>query len=355
MLPVYAELFCSSNFSFQHGASHPKELVSAACALGYRAIAITDECSLAGSVRAHTHYRDLLLEKKLSLETSNFQLIVGASFRSGKSSLVLLAQTRSGYGDLCELITKCRNKITKGTYRLDVRNLTRVKDCYAIIIPSDRSDSCDELLTATAQLDRAIGFTRLLTASDALRFQRTEAVARQYKLPIVACGDVLVHDKSRQPLQDILTAIHHKTTVDQLGALAEQNAERVLRPVAALRHLYPADLLIESVQIATTCKFTLDELRYEYPQEIVPPGHTRTSYLHEQTWLGANKRYNGQVPEKIAALIKKEFSLIAEKQYEAYFLTVYDIVLKARELGILCQGRGSAANSVVCYCLDQAR
>ena len=348
MLPVYAELFCRSNFSFQHGASHPKELVSAAYALGYRAIAITDECSLAGSVRAHTHYRELLSAKKISPDTSNFQLIVGASFRSGKNSLILLAQSRSGYGDLCEFITQCRKNITKGTYRFDVRNLISIRDCYAIIVPSD---SCEELINATEKLDRAIGFTRFLIASDALRFQHAETIAKQHKIPITACGDVLVHDKSRQPLQDILTAIHHKTTVDQLGPLAEQNAERVLRPVSALRHLYPAELLIESTQIAEICKFTLDELRYEYPEEIVPPGHTRASYLHEQTWLGANQRYNGQVPEKIAALIKKEFALIAEKQYEAYFLTVYDIVLKARELGILCQGRGSAANSVVCYCL----
>ena len=195
MLPVYAELFCRSNFSFQHGASHPKELVSAAYALGYRAIAITDECSLAGSVRAHTHCRELLSEKKISPDTSNFKLIVGASFRSGKSSLILLAQSRSGYGDLCELISKCRKNITKGTYRLDLRNLSSVSDCYAIIVPSD---GCEALIAATGKLDRAIGFTRLLTASDAVNFQHAEIIARQNKIPIVACGDVLVHDKLRR-------------------------------------------------------------------------------------------------------------------------------------------------------------
>jgi len=191
----------------------------------------------------------------------------------------------------------------------------------------------------------------LLVASDAVCFQHAEAVAKQNKLSLVACGDVVVHDKSRQPLQNILTAIHHKTTVDQLGALAEQNAERVLRPIASLRYLYPAELLVESTRIAETCKFSLEELRYKYPEGIVPPGYTRASYLHEQTWLGARRRYNDRVPEKISNLIKKEFTLIAEKKYEAYFLTVYDIVLKAHALGILCQGRGSAANSVVCYCL----
>ncbi len=229
-----------------------------------------------------------------------------------------------------------------------MHNLNSIKDCYAIILPSS---NCEAIVDATEHLQCAVGFTRLLTATDALRYQHAEVIAKQYGLPITACGDVLVHEKSRQPLQDLLTAVHHKTTVEQLGSLAEQNAERVLRPIAALRHLYPSELLIESTQIAETCKFTLDELRYEYPEEIVPLGHTKTSYLHEQTWLGAKRRYNHQVPEKVVDLIKKEFFLIAEKKYEAYFLTVYDIVLKAREIGILCQGRGSAANSVVCYCL----
>lgn len=348
MLPVYAELYCRSNFSFQQGASHPKELVDTAYKLGYRAIAITDECSLAGSVRAHTHYRKMLSDKKLSPDTSDFRIIVGASFKVGESYLVLLAQSRSGYGDLCELITKSRRGTIKGTYRLDICDLSCLRDCYAIIIPTE---DCNELLRATEKIDRAIGFSRLLTATDALFFEHAQNVATQYKLPMTACGDVLVHNKSRQPLQDILTAIHHKKTVDQLGPLAEQNAEKVLRPLPALRHLYPAELLIESVQIAATCKFTLDELRYEYPEEIVPPGHTRTSYLHEQTWMGAKQRYNGLIPDKISDLINKEFALIAHKKYEAYFLTVYDIVIRARQLGILCQGRGSAANSVVCYCL----
>ena len=163
MLPVYAELFCRSNFSFQQGASHPKELVSTAFTLGYRAIAITDECSLAGSVRAHTHHHKLLSEKKITPAASTFQLIVGASFKSGKNSLILLAQSRSGYGDLCELITKCRKNIAKGTYRLDVCNLASITDCYAIIVPYD---ACSELITATENLDRAIGYTRLLTASE---------------------------------------------------------------------------------------------------------------------------------------------------------------------------------------------
>lgn len=347
MQPVYAELYCRSNFSFQQGASHPGELIDTAYELGYRAIAITDECSLAGSARAHTHYRALFSSTPLS-DTSSFRIIVGASFRFSNSSFVLLAQTRSGYGDLCAFITKCRRDTVKGTYQLDIKDLTAISDCYAIIVPGS---DCEPLIEATSKLERAVGFSRLLTASDAVFFERAKKLATQHKLPVTACGDILFHDKSRQPLQGILTAVNKKTTVDQLGPLAEQNAERVLRPLSALRHLYPAELLIESVHIADTCKFTLDELRYEYPEEIVPQGYTRTSYLHEQTWLGAARRYNGQIPDKISGLIKKEFTLIAEKKYEAYFLTVYDIVLKAREMGILCQGRGSAANSVVCYCL----
>ena len=187
MLPVYAELYCRSNFSFQQGASHPKELVDTAYKLGYRAIAITDECSLAGSVRAHTHYRKMLSDKKLSPDTSDFRIIVGASFKVGESYLVLLAQSRSGYGDLCELITKSRRGTIKGTYRLDICDLSCLRDCYAIIIPTE---DCNELLRATEKIDRAIGFSRLLTATDALFFEHAQNVATQYKLPMTACGDV---------------------------------------------------------------------------------------------------------------------------------------------------------------------
>jgi error-prone DNA polymerase len=349
--PVYAELFCRSNFSFQEGASHAEELIDTASEFGYRAIAITDECSLAGSARAHIHWRKLRSALKKKCDTSEkplFRVIVGASFKWQDNGLVLLAQTRRGYGDLCELITRCRRHITKGTYRLNPHELALVRDCYAIIFPGSNPH---HLLENTVLLRRSIGYTRKLVSSDAMRFQRALEIADEYGLPVTACGDIVCHDKSRQPLQNILTAVKHKSTIHQLGVLVEQNAERTLRPLTVLRHLYPAELLVQSALIAQTCTFTLEELRYEYPHEVVPPGHTKTSYLREQTLQGAMRRYNNNVPPTVVELLEKEFALVAEKEYEAFFLTVYDIVNAARKLGILCQGRGSSANSVICYCL----
>ncbi|HPT55710.1 MAG TPA: error-prone DNA polymerase [Casimicrobium sp.] len=348
MLPVYAELYCRSNFSFQQGASKPEELVRTAFTLGYRALAITDECSLAGSVRAHLEWKELCKpELELGREPS-LRLITGACFCIDDNTLILLAKTRLGYATLTRFITCARQRTHKGEYAVELADLADVTQCHAIIVPGLHTDA---LLNATAHLPRTLGYSRLLAANDAATFTRTLALATTHRLSILACGDVLTHDKARQPLQDILTAVRHGTTVDELGALAERNAERVLRPINALAHLYPLELMIESAQIADACRFTLDELRYEYPDEVVPPGHTATSYLAEQTWLGAKRRYHGHIPTKVQKLLNKELKLITEVKYEAYFLTVYDIVKEARRRKILCQGRGSAANSAVCYCL----
>ena len=383
MLPVYAELYCRSAFSFQVGASQPEALVRAARSLGYRALAITDECSLAGSVRAHLEWVELSKEETGGL-TQRMQLITGCCFQLAGHVLILLAQTRHGYGTLSALITTARQRASKGQYRLELDDLLRVEACFAILIPRLNVDvthtqnktprqktnqaqtappaasstpfkhhdiTPDQLLAATAHLPRALGYSRLLTATDALRFEHTVALSLAHQLPITACGDVLIHDKARQPLQDILTAIAHSTTVDELGLLAQQNAERCLRPLPALATLYPMALMLSSVDIAASCSFTLDELKYEYPQEIVPPGFTLAGYLRHETYLGAQRRYGNTTPPTAVALIEKELGLITELRYEAYFLTVYDIVAFARSQNILCQGRGSAANSAVCYCL----
>ncbi len=355
MLPVYAELYCRSNFSFQVGASHPEELVETAYVLGYRALAITDECSLAGSVRAHIKWRELFNaknDKPLSQKGApDFHVITGSCFEIDGNTLILLAQTRHGYGTLTALITRARQREVKGKYQLEPSDLASVRACYAIVIPALQAANSEHLLNAVAHLPRALGYSRLLIATDALRFEQMNELSQLHRIPLTACGDILTHKKTRQPLQDILTAVRNRTTVDELGALAEQNAERVLRPINSLAHLYPNELLIESAQIAETCTFTLDELRYEYPDEVVPPGHTATTYLREQTYIGAHRRYGKRVPTKVRALLEKELKLIAEIKYEPYFLTVYDIVKEARRLEILCQGRGSAANSAVCYCL----
>jgi error-prone DNA polymerase len=342
MLPVYTELYCRSNFSFQVGASHAEEMVRAAVVLGYRGLAITDECSLAGSVRAY------LEVKELAPAGGSFGLITGASFSLGEDRLLLLAHTRQGYGDLSALITRARQRSAKGEYRLELSDLATVAECSAIVLPGPTPDT---LLDALVHLPLALGYSRLLQASDGLRLQHTLALSRHRKLPVTACGDVVMHEKGRKALHDILSAVRHKTTVAELGKRMMLNGERSLRPIPALANLYPTEWLMESVAIAERCTFTLDELRYEYPEEIVPPGQTLASYLRSETYVGAARRYGAVVPETARALIEKELALIAELNYEAYFLTVYDVVKFARSQGILCQGRGSAANSAVCYCL----
>jgi error-prone DNA polymerase len=363
MRPAYAELFARSNFSFQIGASHAEEIVRTAFTLNYRALAITDECTVAGSVRAH------LEALSLSKQSPTFRLITGAHFNVDGNTLILLAQNRRGYGDLSALITKARQRTEKGTYRIELADFDGIHDCYAIIVANvtateialidetkttgaaSKRITVQQLLQHTWHLPRALGYSRLLNNTDALRFELTQQLSKDYGVAITAVGDIVMHDKSRKVLHDILTAVRHKTTVECLGKLSDQNAERVLRQIDALAHLYPAELLIESALIAEQCTFSLDELRYEYPEEIVPPGHNACSYLRQQTYEGAQRRYKNSIPEKIIGLIEKELLLIAELNYEPFFLTVYDIVKYARSENILCQGRGSAANSVVCYCL----
>ncbi|MCS6997426.1 MAG: error-prone DNA polymerase [Casimicrobiaceae bacterium] len=348
MLPVYAELCAQSSFSFLTGASQPEELVRQAHALGYRALALTDECSLAGVVRAH------LEAAPLAAPGSRFRFIVGSLFGLPTGlRFVLLAQTRRGYGDLCMLITRARSRSAKGCYQLELDDLAPLRDCQAIVLPerSATPEAHDALLEALSHLPTAIGYTRLLSGDDAERFVEAQALAARHALPLTAVGQVLMHERSRQRLADVLAATREKTTVFELAAHAQPNAERVLRPLSALATLYPSELLLESALIAERCLFSLDELRYEYPEEIVPPGHTPASYLRQETYAGAQRRYGAELPDAVCALLEKELALIAELGYEPYFLTVYDIVCFARSRGILCQGRGSAANSAVCYCL----
>ena len=361
MLPVYAELFCRSNFSFGVGASHTEELVARAHSLGYRALALTDEASLAGIVRAWSAARSLPSQAA----GERCRLLTGVSFALGEqrrdsapeaapgARVVLLAHTRRGYGDLAALISRTRQRVAKGGYRLELDDFAAVAECSALIVPAATGDGATTaaLLEACAHLPRTLGYSRLLRADDGIRAEVLLALSRRHRLPIAACGDVLMHEPSRKPLHDVLTAVRLGTTVAALGPRMSANAERVLRPLPALAALYPAEWLLESVNVAERCTFTLDMLRYEYPEEIVPPGMTPSDYLRAETWAGARRRYGDAIAPSVAALIEKELALIVELRYEAYFLTVYDIVRFARAQGILCQGRGSAANSAVCYCL----
>lgn len=341
----YAELHALSNFTFLRGASHPEELVETAVALGYEALAITDECSMSGIVRAHTAAKEHGLKK----------LIIGSELklRSGRK-LVALAQNRAGYAALCELITQARRAAEKGAYQLTRLAFENgLPGCVVLWVPDDTLslDVEDHWIRETFRDRLWIAVELLADGRQRERLKKLGEEGRRLKLPLVACGDVHMHCRSRRILQDTQTAIRKGVTVDKAGFALYPNGERHLRSLEVLQHVYPPELLAESVRIADTFDFSLDELRYEYPDEIVPDGETPAAYLRYLTEQGMRRRWPDGVPRKVIDLVEHELKLIGELEYEPYFLTVYDIVAFARSKHILCQGRGSAANSAVCYCL----
>ena len=343
--PRYAELHALSNFTFLRGASHPEELVETAAALGYEALAITDECSMSGVVRAHMAAKEHGLKK----------LIIGSELhlRSGRK-LIVLAQNRGGYAALCELITKARRAAKKGHYELTrLAFESGLPGCVVLWVPDAQHalDVEDHWIRETFRDRLWIAVELLADGRQGNQLQQLYAVGRKLKLPLVACGDVHMHRRLRRILQDTLTAIREGVTVDKAGFALYPNGERHLRSLAVLQHTYPSELLAETLRIAEMIDFSLDELRYEYPDEIVPDGETAVSYLRRLTEQGMQRRWPDGIPEKVIALVEHELRLIADLGYEPYFLTVYDIVAFARSRNILCQGRGSAANSAVCYCL----
>jgi len=371
---AYAELHCLSNFSFLRGASHPEELVARAAGLGYAALAVTDECSVAGVVRAHVAARE-----------HGLKLIVGSEFRLEDGlRCVLLATDRIGYGQLCRLITRARRAAAKGEYRLrrsdfggegdggwgigDSRNAERPTQSasspspipyplsptslLALWLPAIRPDPTEATWLASVFPGRLwVAVELLTTGQDRRRLAALTQLGRELGLPLVAAGDVHMHVRGRRALQDVLTAARLCVPVEQAGYALFPNGERHLRPLPRLRELYPPELLAATLDVAARCTFSLDELRYEYPREIVPEGETPASWLRKLTTDGERSRWPEGTPPAARALIDHELELIAELNYEAYFLTVHDIVRFARGRGILCQGRGSAANSAVCYAL----
>jgi error-prone DNA polymerase len=364
MQASYAELHCVSNFTFLRGASHPEELVQRALALGYTGLALTDECSFAGAARAHLALREAREELPAA---RSFKLIHGTEIRlAGGPKLVLLAQTRAGYGNLCELVTLARRAAPKGEYRLDAATLAAeahlLDDSLALLVPEPAGGSGPGL--DPPRIERDIRWLKDLFAGrawiacelargpdDAAQLAALQAIGRAAGVGLAAAGGVHMHVRGRKKLQDALTAVRLKTPLAQCGTHLTPNAERYLRPLHRLARIYPAELLAQTPAIAERCTFSLDELRYEYPREIVPAGHTPATWLRQATLEGAARRYPGGVPDKVRELLEHELALIGELRYEPYFLTVHDIVRFARDRGILCQGRGSAANSAVCYCL----
>jgi len=339
----YAELHCLSNFSFQRGASSAPELFERARHHGYRALAITDECTLAGIVRAWQASKE-----------SGLPLIVGSEMRiEDGPKLVLLAENLTGYQALCRLITQARRRAKKGEYRLLREDFSDgVDGLLALWIPDNPTNERDGYWLRGLFPERlwiAVGLHRGHDDDERLRWLM--ALGASLELPLVAAGDVHMHARGRRALQDTMSAVRHHVTVAEAGHRLFPNGERHLRTRRALSELYPPELLTESVRIAQRCTFDLGQLRYQYPHELVPAGQTATSWLRGLTEQGMRWRWPQGIPGKARELVEKELALIAELAYESYFLTVHDIVRFARSRHILCQGRGSAANSAVCYAL----
>ena len=411
-LPDYVELHCISNFTFLTGASHPGELIERALRLGYRGLALTDECSVAGTARAHDAIKTLRTDTRDAVERSaaqiiameqdqtsdlvtldrlrrrhrvletradaaaSFRLLIGSRFSLTDPAgarpplrLAVIAQDREGFGNLSEFITLGRMRAQKGTYTLhpedlsdpashqpDQRHLQGLPGCLAILLP----DYCADPALLDAQLawcrttfgDRAFVALELLQGhADHLHRARVESASERSGVPLVAAGAVTMHVRSRKPLSDVLTAIRAGKPLPECGMLLAPNAEAHLRMRQVLSRLYPKEALARTLEVAAQCDFSLDTLRYEYPEELVPPGETPISYLRKEVRAGVAARFPNGLEPAWEKQIEDELDLIEEKQYEPFFLTVHDIVRFARKEGILCQGRGSAANSLVCYCL----
>ncbi len=361
--PDYAELHCISNFSFLRGASFPEELVNRALQLGYRGLAITDECSVAGIVRAYAAI------KSAGEVSANFKLLIGTELvcQDGMH-LVLLARSRRGYGQMCALISEARRAARKGEYRFTRSMLAAFDgaDCLVLWLPpafsrqQDMRSVPDVVNTLAPDLHWLAGLfpgrlwisaQMFLGADDPEKLAALQALAAHTGLPICASGGVQMHHPQRRPLRDTLTAIRLGTPVSGLAFALPANGQQSLRTRQTLARLFPASLLQETLRIADQCQFCLSELRYEYPSELVPARETPQSWLRQLTEAGMRQRWPHGVPDKVKTMVNRELVLIAELGYEHFFLTVNDIVVFARSRHILCQGRGSAANSAVCYCL----
>ena len=362
----YAELRSVTNYSFLVGASHPDEMVSTAYELGYRALAVTDHNSLAGVVRAHV--QDKAIRRKLADPTETgregplprSRLIVGAELHLDDfpAPVVVWPTDRAAYGRLCRLLTVGRRRAKKGECQLRWADVARWSDGLLAGLPlRDLSETHGRRpLDRAADLfgRRLFGLVELQRqADDELRLHQMLALAETVGIAPVASGAALYHSRQRRHLHDVLTAVRLKQPVSELAGALQANGERHLRSTAAIANLYAGhpELIARTVEIADRCRFSIDDLRYEYPQEIAPEGLTLPEYLRRETYAGAAIRYGASLPPAVAEQIEVELELIANCRYEAFFLTVYDAVRFARSRDILCQGRGSAANSAVCFCL----
>ncbi|PML52180.1 error-prone DNA polymerase [Vibrio lentus] len=346
MSQQYSELFCQSNYSFLEGASHAEELVLQADFLRYKALAVTDECSVAGIVKVHSAIK----QHKLSLKQ-----IVGSMFwLNEECQVVLLCPNRKAYAELCRIITNARRRSSKGHYQLSEWDIMSAKHCFILWLPQQKNEDTHwgQWLSQHHSGRLWIGLQRHLKQTDQQYTDYCIELSQHHHLPITACGGVLMHNANRLPLQHSLTAIKYQRPITEVGSHLLANAERCLRSINKISHIFKAEWLEESNRISELCEFDLDSLRYEYPSELIPQGETPMSYLRMLVEKGKRARFPQGVPNNIQQIIEKELGLIDELDYPFFFLTIHDIVMFAKSQGILYQGRGSAANSVVCYCLE---
>ena len=346
MSQQYSELFCQSNYSFLEGASHAEELVLQADFLRYKALAVTDECSLAGIVKVHSAIK----QHKLSLKQ-----IVGSMFwLNEECQVILICPNREAYAELCRIITNARRRSSKGHYQLSEWDIMSAKHCFIVWLPQQKNEDAHwgQWLSQHHSGRLWIGLQRHLKQTDQQYIDYCVEMSHHHQLPITACGGVLMHNANRLPLQHSLTAIKYQKPITEVGSHLLANAERCLRSINKLSHIFKTEWLEESNRISELCEFELDSLRYEYPSELIPQGETPMSYLRMLVEKGKRARFPQGVPNDIQQIIEKELGLIDELDYPFFFLTIHDIVMFAKSQGILYQGRGSAANSVVCYCLE---
>ncbi len=347
--PAYAELHVTTNFSFLRGGSHAQELVETAKALGHVAIGVADRNTLAGVVRAHT-----------AAEEAGLQLLVGARLDLAEEvSVLCYPMDRSAYGRLSRMLSVGKRRAAKGACHLTLTDLEGAAEGQILIALPPANDAAPDFAVALKRLAACAPGRTYLAASprfdgqDRARFARLARLGQAAGAPMVATNDALYHAPERKPLQDVLTCIREGCTVQTSGFRLHANAERHLKPPSEMARMFKGheEALARTVEIAQRCPFSLNELQYQYPDEPVPPGKTPQQHLEDLTWAGAQWRYPQGVPSEVAATVRKELALIEDLDFPAYFLTVHDIVRWARDQGILCQGRGSAANSAVCFCL----
>src|SRR5258705_10993628 len=357
--PGYAEIGITTNFSFLRGGSDPRAYVQQASELGIPAIGIADRNTLAGVVRA---WKELDTPEV----THKPKLLIGSRlvFIDGTPDILVYPRDRAAYGRLCQLLTRGKRgdditRIEKGECHLRFDDLLEFCEGQLLVLTLPHrfeAASAQKILERlkTSSADGVwLAASLLYRGDDRRRVARLHRLALAAKVPLLATNEVLYHHPAGRPLQDVLTCIREKTTIEAIGRRLEANAERYLKPPHEMSRLFRdiPQAIAETTRFAGRISFSLDQLKYQYPDEPVPPGKTAQQHLEDLTWAGVEKYFGGAISETLRATLRKELALIAELKYAHYFLTVHDIVHYARSQNILCQGRGSAANSAVCYVL----